>query len=432
MSPSSADTLKGLLKPHKAPAANIPSEKAAPSMGEGRPQREKKTAAMKNKVWLNDSTRRETTAVKRSSDSTNRSSQIVQESNQKVQQVYKAKPQKLAEKPSTEQEDAENDELGVDDDDSFKENSDEDEEDEDEDIGDLELDAEQVKVVGAKKRNTRASANFFLDDDNCILPGRFDTFDTFDSARIPDDNSISEISSNIDISMLSSDFEDDFDNVKPTAVPAAKTKTGRQAQKRPQIATATNVEKTGGMSLWPGRSHVGCPYDLGGPRWDVPMAWEVPGGMSLWPGRSQVGCPMWDIPMAWDVLFLMSGISLHLNCGIVKHLHKRYIDTLNYFINVIFNDSNCCIFEFSELCLREYDIDNSLTQYKAHTKIIECGIHAFQVKKRKISAHKRPKLVVICVSWYNNVPTILTYEVLCAMNVMSDNTALNFCLFSVH
>ncbi|KAJ3714471.1 hypothetical protein C8R42DRAFT_646400 [Lentinula raphanica] len=79
---------------------------------------------------------------------------------------------------------------------------------------------------------------------------------------------------------------------------------------------------------------VGCPYGLGGPMWDVPMTWDVPGkmllwpgmshvgcpygcGMSLWPGMSHVlGCPMWDIPMAWDILFLMSGTSPHLNSGI--------------------------------------------------------------------------------------------------------------------
>ncbi|KAJ3765766.1 hypothetical protein FB446DRAFT_829186, partial [Lentinula raphanica] len=46
-----------------------------------------------------------------------------------------------------------------------------------------------------------------------------------------------------------------------------------------------------GMSLWPGRSHVGCPYDLGCPRWDVLIAWAVPGKMLLWPGMSHVGCP---------------------------------------------------------------------------------------------------------------------------------------------
>ncbi|KAJ3817157.1 hypothetical protein F5880DRAFT_1706161 [Lentinula raphanica] len=76
------------------------------------------------------------------------------------------------------------------------------------------------------------------------------------------------------------------------------------------------------MSLWPGMSHVGCPYGLEGPMWDVPMAWKVPCGMSLWPGRSHVGCPYdlecprWDVPMACRAvpgeMLLWPGMSLWL------------------------------------------------------------------------------------------------------------------------
>ncbi|KAJ3742376.1 hypothetical protein DFH05DRAFT_1461488 [Lentinula detonsa] len=230
MPSASAQTLKNLLQ-HKNSLPVASSTTTEPSSGEivARPQRETKSAALANKVWLNDSSQRRSatgTAVKRAVDSND------------AKTYSQPKLRKISNQVKELEDDVDDDQ---DNDQSFTPDEDEDTEE------DEEAAFQQVKVVGGsgkvKRTQTSGPQKDLNNNDSYILP-------------LDIDDAKSDISSVVDTSMLPFDEEDNGNTDRPTQTVRkswAKKSLSRNAKytaERPTIVTATasKGDHPGGLS----------------------------------------------------------------------------------------------------------------------------------------------------------------------------------------